>query len=596
MTTRYLMRFFLALFLITYMLSAENNNSGDAAIELNNTSVTEKNSTKAVTTQSVKPKKPNYLSYYALKRGKVSQRDLFGKWIDVPVGEKRDPYNSDVVDAITQEIDEMKSVKFIGRVKIYKLRINKFSYDDKSRSISYKAKILKSYIPEEKSGDIEFDLILDTDEKFNPEKGSDAIIVLTNETGIYHLDQFMVLPPQIRLKRSIVRRQAKEKIHNIMLQELKDGYSIENVTKETVKPTHKLNKQYIGLLETYLDEALEKSDYNFPSKKRFAKKVKKIFDITLTQQEQIHTSSCAMDENPKTKYLAHSIDTNRTIFLKDSRFIMFAERFPMLIDYRKDADLNTTIAEKQGAYTDNNKDTFIVTTWQDVYEKNMTRGGTKTLVRLNKYLFNSDKQYLNWLFDHEPEFMSSLVTTYGYRGDKRLLKKVISSRDTNSSISLDGLIYFKTCKRGVSSDNDRGFFIFDETFKYLNKKLGDEKYARASENKYLKELDRILKSLGNNDELWMAQNNKVRNKIEDLIQKHLKPAPIENSTTTDQNITQELNATYKSSLLNESNATTRREDSNKSRDKNRTIKHSAPVEADQMDMMQEMMIDDNIVN
>ena len=533
------MRFLIAFFLITYTLSAETNTSSDITSESNKTSVIDENSTDATD----KSTKPDYTDYYALKKGKISQSDLFGKWIDVPRGDKRDPYNSDVVDVVTQEIEQMQAVKFIGQVKIYKLKINQFADDDNTRSISYKAKIIKSYMPEGKSGDIEFDLTIETDEKFNPENGSKAVVVLTNETGRYQLDQFMVLPPQNRLERNIVRLKSKSKIHDLMTQEIKDGYKIENVTKETISPTHKIDKEYVRLLEIYLDDALEKADYNFPSRKRFAKKVKKIFDITLNQTEQVNINSCSIDNDPKTKYIAHSIDTNRTIFLKNKRFIMFAERFPMLMDYRKYADLNTTTVEKKDTYTDQNGDTFIITTWQDIYDKNMTRGGIKTFVRLNKYLFNSEDQYLNWLYKYEPEFMNALVTKYGYRGDKRLIRKIISSRDKNESISLDGLIYFKSCKRGVSSSDERGFFIFDQTFRYLRKKLGDKKYSKPADNKYLTELDRILKELEANDTLWVAQKDKIRLKIEKLMQKHLKPAPIENNATKELNTTQESNIT-----------------------------------------------------
>lgn len=515
------MRFFFVLLICFCLTEAENNITDTNGTDSTSPKLSQdKNKTKTT--------KKSYAKYYQIKRGYKAQEKLFGEWIDIPKGEKRDAYASRVVEQLFNEIEESNDISFIGIVKVKKLKMNAFIHEDTYRTITYVADIVKSYMPKNRKGEIRFDLVLESDETFNPENSSKIFVALVDEGYRYTLDQFMVFPVQWRSIQKIEGLQVDEKIQKLLTKEIKAGYSIENISKETISQTIKIDDDYANLIFAYATKMLDRQNYDFPSRKRFVKKVKRIFDVDISQDIQVNIDSCTVDNNISTKYMPHKVDPERVVFHKKNKFIMLMDRLPFFVNYKKYEELNNTSMAQKDIFSDDKNQTYIVTTWEDIYKQEVPRGRMGVIVKFNKYLFNAEDEHLDWLMRHDPDLMEDLVLKYGYVDDKKLIRKIIKSRQIKDSVSLDGLIYFKSCKRAPINEfeskddkkNRKRFFVIDYTFKYIQKELGKRKYMDINNNMYLRELKRIYTEMDNVGNLTLGQQEEVKGRIKKLIDKH----------------------------------------------------------------------------
>ncbi|MGM5629499.1 hypothetical protein O2K51_01255 [Apibacter raozihei] len=80
------------------------------------------------------------------------------------------------------------------------------------------------------------------------------------------------------------------------------------------------------------------------------------------------------------------------------------------------------------------------------------------IISRNKYLFNDDQSQFAWLINNDEYFMRSLVTTFGYTEDKKLLKWVIENTElpyfdknakTENLKDLSKLLWTKDCNGNI---------------------------------------------------------------------------------------------------------------------------------------------------
>ncbi|TWP31577.1 hypothetical protein ETU08_00580, partial [Apibacter muscae] len=117
------------------------------------------------------------------------------------------------------------------------------------------------------------------------------------------------------------------------------------------------------------------------------------------------------------------------IDLKNS-FISEAYFIPELIDYQKEYPEISKIENTLKTKKIENGDTLFVQRWKDVPDlAKQRRFNKQLLISRNKYLFNDDKSQFAWLITNDAQFMRSLVTTFGYTEDKKLLNWVIENTD-----------------------------------------------------------------------------------------------------------------------------------------------------------------------
>ena len=201
------------------------------------------------------------------------------------------------------------------------------------------------------------------------------------------------------------------------------------------------------------------------------------------------------------------------IFLKNRGFISSVYRLPEIINYQTDypyinkieSQIKTTYSVKES------KEPCHITLWRDVYKKEEILFNIESTVKLNKYLFNNDKTQLDWLFENEQLFLIHLVTTSGYMQDKKLLDLVLKHYMKHDKSSLNELLWRYNIKNKL--------VINSEIFELISTKIGDKKVDKASENRYLKEIQKYLNDIDNFDGTE-EEKQRVKKYLTDFIIQH----------------------------------------------------------------------------
>lgn len=103
-----------------------------------------------------------------------------------------------------------------------------------------------------------------------------------------------------------------------------------------------------------------------------------------------------------------------------------------------------------------------------VHSPNKISFNKDLVLNINLYLFNDDKSRLPWLLKNDEYFMKSLVLTFGWTEDEKLLKWVIENNkfDKNNPLEFGKMFYTKRC--------DGSLKLQSNTFKYLQKTITPE--------------------------------------------------------------------------------------------------------------------------
>ncbi len=96
------------------------------------------------------------------------------------------------------------------------------------------------------------------------------------------------------------------------------------------------------------------------------------------------------------------------------------------------------------------------------------------MISRNKYLFNDDKSQFSWLINNDENFMRSLVTTYGYTEDKKLLEWVLENtnldfyklkNENNLDFNEFGSLFWSKSCDGKLKLHSNTFKIYQELYK-----------------------------------------------------------------------------------------------------------------------------------
>jgi hypothetical protein len=234
-----------------------------------------------------------------------------------------------------------------------------------------------------------------------------------------------------------------------------------NVVTEENEPEepYNLSKKDFEIAEKIIVKGLKNSGYKFPNQEEFNKKVNEIFRIDKIkdcpridiENNEITIYGKAMDGQKSTlrdnKFEPYSISENL--------FILPSEKIIMQMFLLKDL-----IIIKEGNYIINIPH-FIIAR--------------------NKYLFNNSQGDFVWLQFNDEYFLESLVKTFGYTSDKKLLDWYIKRNDIqkykNSIEEYLKVFYIKTC--------DNQLIIHKETFDLMD----------SNPEKYSKEIQEVLDAI-----------------------------------------------------------------------------------------------------
>ena len=214
-----------------------------------------------------------------------------------------------------------------------------------------------------------------------------------------------------------------------------------------------------------LKKKLDSLGFKFLDNNSFNQKIKIIFGRVINS----HSNSKYLYLSPVEK-CEKEISFNRNKYtssanipsyyiIKNDNFITDLYAIPELIDYQKEypeiAKIEDTIN------TNIIKDGVEVKLYLWKNEENLAdrrRFNQQLLISRNKYLFNDDKSQFSWLINNDENFMRSLVTTYGYTEDKKLLEWVLENtklprfyKEANyeSLKELSKLLWTKECNGNI---------------------------------------------------------------------------------------------------------------------------------------------------
>lgn len=221
------------------------------------------------------------------------------------------------------------------------------------------------------------------------------------------------------------------------------------------------NETSINWLNSEIFKALVNTGYKEPAIEEYQNKIQKIFAINLNVKE-----SCKWNKE-KNKYIIlygkkfiknEKLGINKNILraefyefdTTDNIFFMLQNRF-----------MSFVISPVRIVNFSSDSISYKVKIPQEIISR-------------NKYLFNDDKSQFSWLTTNDHEFMRSLVTTFGYTEDKKLLNWVIKntdldfyklkSRGIQNYIEFGSLFWNKDCN-GKLKLHSNTFKIFQELYK-----------------------------------------------------------------------------------------------------------------------------------
>ena len=201
----------------------------------------------------------------------------------------------------------------------------------------------------------------------------------------------------------------------------------------------------IKWLNSEIYKSLLKNGYKTPSLENFQLKMQTIFGINLKIKQP-----CKWDKKDN-EYITLYGKT----FIEDKKSGLY-KNIPRLEFYDSDNTGNIFFM------LDNHFMSFIVSPVRIVdFPLDSTSYKVKIpqeMISRNKYLFNDDKSQFSWLINNDENFMRSLVTTYGYTEDKKLLEWVLENtklpifyKEANyeSLKELSKLLWTKECNGNI---------------------------------------------------------------------------------------------------------------------------------------------------
>ncbi|OWP80131.1 hypothetical protein BWK63_12655 [Flavobacterium covae] len=244
---------------------------------------------------------------------------------------------------------------------------------------------------------------------------------------------------------------------------MKDQERVENEEKEYDTP-YELSEKDLNITSDLIKIYLKNDKFNFLNSKEFDKKIKEIFNIDPNVQNcfKIKTNNNwitlfgnELDGKQNTlidNEFEHNSVTNNIFISKKNRFISKSYLLKELI-----------IIE------DNNSYKLII---------------PKNIIEINKFIFNDNKESLNWLKNNDENFLKSLVLNNGYTNNKELLSWVLNKINfkIDNYEEINKLLWHKTC--------DEKLVFHKETLDIINEKENKKEYFNFLNDEYLRYIDK----------------------------------------------------------------------------------------------------------
>lgn len=272
---------------------------------------------------------------------------------------------------------------------------------------------------------------------------------------------------------------------------------------ETDYPTYKFTLKDLEATESIIAQELDDNGYKKPDTEEFINKINMIFKRVIdpkSESNYLHVNfenKCSKDL--KLYKNSNSIDVNQysTYVFKNGLFISDLYSIPEILDYTGNAELSQY--EKE-AESNNHATDVKIYYWKDMADlKNIRKQNIQIIIARNKYLFNDNKSYADWLLERDKLFVKMLVKTFGFdkepKFNEMLINEYIQSKD---QYKIGELIFAKNCnnelevREGIlqsltdayqKSSNPKDLYGLME---FGSKLLETDEYNNYSENEKIK--------------------------------------------------------------------------------------------------------------
>ncbi|PQL90565.1 hypothetical protein [Apibacter adventoris] len=249
-------------------------------------------------------------------------------------------------------------------------------------------------------------------------------------------------------------------------------------------------------------------DYLF---KKFETKNIIHFDLNLVENAKCSTFPPSFTESDS--YYLYTEGSEKTGYhiVKDKQIISNFYYLPELIDYQKEYPKIAQLEDKKYKnYNFNQLASLQIAFWKD--DKDLPkerRFNQQLLISRNKYLFNDDKSQFAWLINNDEDFMQSLVTTFGYTEDKKLLKWAFEKQGFSNYQKYPPDNIMENYGKFLWTKQCNGEINLHPNTLYLIKELSE---PSINKDKYLLNLAEYINYLVNNEketELNLQQKAKI---------------------------------------------------------------------------------------
>ncbi|MGM5629496.1 hypothetical protein O2K51_01240 [Apibacter raozihei] len=271
------------------------------------------------------------------------------------------------------------------------------------------------------------------------------------------------------------KKMETSEIKNILIKQIKSGPGPEYWVDDEL-----YTKKDLDALVSIEDTILKNNGYKTPEIDIFNQKIKTIFGRIIDNQSK--NSYLKIYKNDKCDkdmdYQPFYTGLDYIYVVKNNNFITVFYSLPSILDYQKIYPEILKYEESPLTYTYADGTEIKISRWKDY--KNLPekrRFNQQLLISRNKYLFNDDESQFSWLINNDEDFMESLVTTFGYTKDQKLLKWVMEKNYSKAGDFVKNNVFVKDCKGNLE--------IREDILKYIEETTNDQERNYAMQLLYL---------------------------------------------------------------------------------------------------------------
>lgn len=266
-------------------------------------------------------------------------------------------------------------------------------------------------------------------------------------------------------------------IEAVLIRQLKQGtaYNIDEAAVGLPKIPFEIDE--LDAVSRVSNDILVSNGYKKLNNEDFSKKIKDIFGRVIDynlKSKFLYINFLDKCSKEYVMYTNNLLDYEGVFIDKQNKILLKFQYLPELINYQKEYPHLKEIEDSKITRKSRIDNLDInIDRWRDIADLQQQRySNQQLLIRRNKYLFNDDKTNLVWLQFHDEYFLESLVKTFGYTADKKLLEWYIKrngiEKYRNNLEEYLKVFYVKTC--------DNQLIVHKETFDYMD--TNPEKYSK----------------------------------------------------------------------------------------------------------------------